>query len=126
MTETQTQPDPVVPWFYTLGRAETASFVVLLGIAMPLKYAAGMPAATAWVGWLHGMLLFVYVLGGAISPIDGIGPADLKIRELCLRLDPRPAHHDRRGLHRCGTLRRAAHPPGDGRGPRVISDAPAD
>lgn len=27
-----------------------------------------------------------HVLGGAISPIDGIGPADLKIRELCQRL----------------------------------------
>ena len=27
-----------------------------------------------------------HVLGGSISPIDGIGPADLKIRELCLRL----------------------------------------
>ena len=27
-----------------------------------------------------------HVLGGAISPIDGIGPGDLKIRELCLRL----------------------------------------
>ncbi len=27
-----------------------------------------------------------HVLGGAISPIDGIGPADLKIRELCMRL----------------------------------------
>jgi len=27
-----------------------------------------------------------HVLGGAISPIDGIGPADLRIRELCLRL----------------------------------------
>ena len=27
-----------------------------------------------------------HVLGGAISPIDGIGPADLKIRELCERL----------------------------------------
>jgi len=27
-----------------------------------------------------------HVLGGAISPIDGIGPADLTIRELCLRL----------------------------------------
>src|SRR5215218_5998876 len=27
-----------------------------------------------------------HVLRGAISPIDGIGPADLKIRELCLRL----------------------------------------
>src|SRR5690606_12555451 len=54
--------DPLVPWFYALGRAETASFVALLGIAMPLKYVAGMPAATAWVGWLHGMLLLVYVI----------------------------------------------------------------
>ncbi|SDS55233.1 recombination mediator RecR [Microlunatus soli] len=27
-----------------------------------------------------------HVLGGAISPIDGIGPGDLKIRELCERL----------------------------------------
>jgi recombination protein RecR len=27
-----------------------------------------------------------HILGGAISPIDGVGPADLKIRELCLRL----------------------------------------
>ena len=29
---------------------------------------------------------YYHVLGGAINPIDGIGPADLKIRELCLRL----------------------------------------
>ena len=27
-----------------------------------------------------------HVLGGAISPIDGIGPNEIKIRELCLRL----------------------------------------
>ena len=27
-----------------------------------------------------------HVLGGAISPIDNIGPADLRIRELCTRL----------------------------------------
>jgi recombination protein RecR len=27
-----------------------------------------------------------HVLGGAISPIDGVGPADLRIRELCQRL----------------------------------------
>ncbi len=27
-----------------------------------------------------------HVLGGAISPIDGVGPADLNIRELCMRL----------------------------------------
>ena len=27
-----------------------------------------------------------HVLGGAISPIDGVGPNELKIRELCVRL----------------------------------------
>ncbi len=27
-----------------------------------------------------------HILGGAISPIDGVGPADLRIRELCTRL----------------------------------------
>ncbi|MFW5973491.1 MAG: recombination mediator RecR [Bacteroidota bacterium] len=29
-----------------------------------------------------------HVLGGAISPLDGIGPEDLKIRELVTRIDP--------------------------------------
>ena len=27
-----------------------------------------------------------HVLGGAISPIDNVGPSDLRVRELCLRL----------------------------------------
>ena len=31
----------------------------------------------------HGLY---HVLGGAISPIDGIGPSELRIRELCQRL----------------------------------------
>ncbi len=29
-----------------------------------------------------------HVLGGAISPLDGVGPEDLKIRELIARIDP--------------------------------------
>ncbi len=29
-----------------------------------------------------------HVLGGAISPLDGVGPEDLKIRELVARIDP--------------------------------------
>lgn len=49
-------------WFYWLGRIETASFVALLGIAMPLKYAAGIPEPVGWVGWTHGVLLIVYLL----------------------------------------------------------------
>lgn len=43
---------------------EGGSFLLLLGIAMPLKYFAGMPMAVKWVGWLHGALfiLFCYAL----------------------------------------------------------------
>jgi integral membrane protein len=54
--------DQTRTWFFWLGRFETASFVALLGIAMPLKYAAGLPAAVGWVGWTHGVLLIVYLL----------------------------------------------------------------
>lgn len=32
-----------------------------------------------------------HVLHGALSPLDGVGPADLKIRELLLRLESEPA-----------------------------------
>jgi|SRR5687768_11797657 len=35
---------------------EGASFLVLLLVAMPLKYFAGMPAAVKVVGWAHGAL----------------------------------------------------------------------
>ena len=36
--------------------AEGVSFLVLLLIAMPLKYAAGWPTAVKYVGWAHGVL----------------------------------------------------------------------
>jgi integral membrane protein len=54
--------DDLRAWFYWIGRLETASFVALLGVAMPLKYVAGLPAAVSWVGWLHGVLLIVYLV----------------------------------------------------------------
>ena len=37
-----------------------ASMLVLLGIAMPLKYVAGMPGAVKVVGWAHGVLFVVF------------------------------------------------------------------
>lgn len=49
-------------WFYWFGRLETASFVALLGIAMPLKYAAGIPEPVSWVGMIHGALVIVYMI----------------------------------------------------------------
>ena len=67
-----------------------------------------------------------HVLLGAISPIDGIGPEQLKMQELLLRLEPEgvrgghPLHQpERRGRgHRAvpgpaaEAARRAGHPPG--------------
>lgn len=41
---------------------EGVSFLVLLGIAMPLKYAAGRPEAVKYVGMAHGVLFVLYVL----------------------------------------------------------------
>lgn len=46
------------------GMIEGVSFLVLLAIAMPLKYLADMPMAVTWVGWAHGVLFvaFCYAL----------------------------------------------------------------
>ena len=38
------------------GWIEGVSFLVLLGVAMPLKYFAGMPRAVTYFGWIHGVL----------------------------------------------------------------------
>lgn len=43
------------------GLAEGISFLVLLGIAMPLKYLMGLPQAVKIVGSLHGALFLAYV-----------------------------------------------------------------
>ena len=39
---------------------EAVSFVVLLGVAMPLKYAWDMPAAVKIAGWIHGILFILF------------------------------------------------------------------
>jgi integral membrane protein len=39
---------------------EGASLLVLLGVAMPLKYLAGIPGATSVVGMLHGLAFIAY------------------------------------------------------------------
>jgi integral membrane protein len=57
------------PYFTTaLGRfraiafAEGVSYLLLLFIAMPLKYWAGMPMAVKATGWLHGLLFVLFIL----------------------------------------------------------------
>jgi integral membrane protein len=44
-----------------VGYLEGISFLVLLLIAMPLKYMAGLPAAVRIAGMAHGILFVLYV-----------------------------------------------------------------
>lgn len=45
-----------------VGMFEGVSLILLMGIAMPLKYLAGIPEGVQWVGWIHGILFIVYCL----------------------------------------------------------------
>ncbi|MCM3666106.1 DUF3817 domain-containing protein [Mesobacillus subterraneus] len=48
--------------FRTMGLIEGASLLILLFIAMPLKYWAGIPEAVRLVSSLHGLFFILYVL----------------------------------------------------------------
>jgi integral membrane protein len=50
-----------------IGFLEGLSFVVLIGIAMPLKYFADQPLAVRYVGMAHGILFLLYLL--ALVPV---------------------------------------------------------
>jgi integral membrane protein len=45
-----------------VGYLEGLSFLILLGIAMPLKYFMGIPIAVMIAGSLHGLLFVLYIL----------------------------------------------------------------
>ena len=45
-----------------LGMLEAVSFLILLGVAMPLKYLAGLPLAVKIAGLLHGLLFLAFCI----------------------------------------------------------------
>lgn len=45
-----------------IGLLEGTSFLLLLFIAMPLKYAAGIPEPVKYIGWAHGALFVLFIL----------------------------------------------------------------
>lgn len=49
--------------FRLIAIIEGISYIVLLFIAMPLKYFAGFPDAVKYTGWVHGLLFMLYLLG---------------------------------------------------------------
>lgn len=52
---------PTLRWLRLTGLVEGTSTLVLFGVAMPLKYGAGMPMAVTVVGGIHGGLFVAYV-----------------------------------------------------------------
>jgi len=46
--------------FRKVAVAEGISYLLLLFVAMPLKYFAGMPLAVKYTGWAHGVLFVLY------------------------------------------------------------------
>lgn len=47
--------------FQKVALLEGISFIVLVFIAMPLKYWVGYPLAVKYVGWAHGILFIAYI-----------------------------------------------------------------
>ncbi|WP_201554318.1 DUF3817 domain-containing protein [Psychrobacter sp. 72-O-c] len=45
-----------------IGYLEGTSFLLLLGIAMPLKYMMGIPEGVKYIGMAHGILFIAYIL----------------------------------------------------------------
>ena len=60
----------------TIGFLEGISFLLLLGVAMPLKYMAGMPMAVSIVGALHGGLFVAYLAAVAHVTVVHRWPLD--------------------------------------------------
>jgi integral membrane protein len=51
------------------GLLEGLSYILLLGIAMPLKYYAGMPQAVRVIGMAHGILFILFLIFSLHSKI---------------------------------------------------------
>ena len=58
MSDVQTGTNPV-PFLRTVAFVEAVSFLLLLGVAMPLKYLAHMPMPVKVIGWAHGALFIL-------------------------------------------------------------------
>ena len=47
--------------FRIINKIEGISYIILLFVAMPLKYSFGYPIATKIVGSIHGVLVFAFL-----------------------------------------------------------------
>lgn len=51
----------MIQYFKKIAFAEGVSFLILVFLAMPLKYFLSFPEAVTYFGWIHGILFISYV-----------------------------------------------------------------
>lgn len=56
------RPRNPIQFLRTIALIEAVSFLILLGVAMPLKYLAHMPGAVKAFGWVHGLLFITFCI----------------------------------------------------------------
>ena len=85
--------------FRFISTLEAISFLVLLGIAMPLKYVWEMPQMVRIVGMAHGVLFILYI-GGALYMFKKLkwSISDLFIVIMCSILPFGPFYVERKYL----------------------------
>ena len=66
---------------------EGVSYLLLLGVAMPMKYLGGMDWAVTYVGWAHGLLFILLWLMVAAAWAKGL-PTQLSIIVLIASILP--------------------------------------
>lgn len=74
--------------FRIIGHLEGASFLILLFVAMPLKYLLAMPLAVRVVGSLHGLLFLAYLGSLARVAVEHHWPLRASLRAFVASLVP--------------------------------------
>jgi len=64
-----------IAFLRTVSLAEGISFLVLLGVAMPLKYFANFPEAVKVAGWTHGVLFMALCAALVYAKVAAKWPA---------------------------------------------------
>ncbi|MEZ4857653.1 MAG: DUF3817 domain-containing protein [Flavobacteriaceae bacterium] len=86
--------------FKLISTLEALSFLLLLGIAMPLKYLWGIPEMVQVVGMAHGILFVLYIGAGYFIKKKLNWPmSTLLIVLLCAVLPFGPFYVERKYIH---------------------------
>jgi len=92
--------------FILVARLEGLSFLILLFVAMPLKYLAGAPGAVRVVGLAHGLLFLAYLALTTRLAVDDRWPGRRIASALIASLLPFGTFWFERRLAREGVVRR--------------------